>query len=385
MTGDMGWSRGEVMVGFTLMIVVLATSSPLLALLVNRFGARNVLFSGGLIVAASTVSMGFFGHSYAVYLILSAVNGLGASFATMLATQTVIVSWFNARRALAMGLVLGGGAIGGFVAPQIISEMVLATNNNWRAGWFLIAVASVVGAVIALATVRNQPSDMGQYPDGVSPHQLTHDAASKKHRIVTYRTSIDWSLGAALKSPALWLIIIATGADLFLWHIVKVQTPFHLRDRGFAPADAAFFYSLAIGFSILGRFSVAALGDRIEPRFLLGGASVFIFIGGILFWFVSPGLPLVYLYPLLAGFGFGAAYVCLPTMLGNYYGAKLFSIINGIAYPIVALIEASATPLAGYLYDIQGSYFTILLVGWTGTIIAFIAMMFCRPPKIIEC
>jgi len=383
MTESMSWSRGETMVGYTLMIAILAISSPLIALLVNRFGARNVLFSGGMIMAVSTVCMSFWGHNYSLYLIVSALNGLGAGFATMIATQTVIVSWFHARRAMAMGIVLGGGAIGGFLAPQIISATVLASDGNWRIGWFVITFASIIGAAITLAKVRNSPSDVGQHPDGLDPDQSAENMSNRKNSKGTYHTSANWTVGDALKSPVLWLIIVALGAELFLWHIVKVQTPFHLRDRNFAPSQAALFYSLAIGFSILGRFITAALGDRIEPRYLIAGASILIFVGGILFWFASPEVPLVvYIYPLLSGCGFGIAYVCMPTILGNYFGVKSFPLINGIAYPIVALIELSGTPLAGYLYDLQGSYFTILLIGWIGAIIAFIAMMFCRPPKL---
>jgi MFS family permease len=114
----------------------------------------------------------------------------------------------------------------------------------------------------------------------------------------------------------------------------------------------------------------------------LATSSILILLGGILFWFVSPHAPwTAYLYPLLAGLGFGAAYICLPTMLGNYYGAKVFASINGIAYLIVAIIELSATPLAGFLYDMQGSYFTVLLIGWIGTIIALAFMLLCKPPK----
>lgn len=377
-----GWSRGEIMVGYTILALLIGLSGPLAALTVNRFGARTTLFTGGLIIAIATSLMGFWGHIYAIYLTLCVFSGLGTSFATMLATQTVIVSWFHARRALAMGLVLGGGAIGGFIAPQILSTTVLAAGGDWRLGWFIIAITAVVGAVVAILSVRNHPSDLGQYPDGINLDGAQQTAANKKRPIRTYRTSEDWTMSAALKSPALWLCVVAMGADLFLWQVVQTQAPFHLRDRAFTAADAAFFYSLAIGFSILGRFAIAALGDIVEPRFLLAGASILILLGGVLFWFVSPEARwTAYVYPLLAGFGFGAAYVCLPTILGNYFGARAFASINGIAYPLVATIQSGATPAAGFLYDIQGSYFTILLVGWVGTIIAFIAMLLCRPPK----
>jgi len=382
MSQSTGWSRGETMVGYTMMALLLGLSGPVAALMINRFGARATLFTGGIIIAVSASLMGFLGHIYTVYIVLCVFTGLGTSLATMLATQSVIVSWFNVRRAFALGSVLGGGAIGGFIAPQILSAAVLAADGDWRLGWFIIAITAIVGAVVAILAVRNRPSDLGQYPDGINPDQAMPTTASQKRSVRTYRTSEDWTMRQALKSPALWLAVIAMGADLFLWQVVQTQAPFHLRDRAFTAADAAFFFSLAVGFSILGRFAIAALGDTVEPRFLLAGASILILLGGVLFWFVSPEARwTAYVYPLLAGFGFGAAFVCLPTILGNYFGVRAFASINGIAYPIAATIQSGATPAAGFLYDIQGSYFTILLVGWAATAIAFIAMLLCRPPK----
>jgi MFS family permease len=78
--------------------------------------------------------------------------------------------------------------------------------------------------------------------------------------------------------------------------------------------------------------------------------------GGVLFWFVSPeSMWTAYLFPLLAGFGFGAAYVCVPTITGNYWGPEAFAGITGVFSPIAMLIQSSAAPLAGFLYDLKGA------------------------------
>jgi MFS family permease len=145
---------------------------------------------------------------------------------------------------------------------------------------------------------------------------------------------------------------------------------------------AAFFYSLAIGLSVVGRFAIAAVGDIIEPRFLLAAGAFCILLGGILFWFVSPvAVWVAYLYPLLAGFGFGMAYVCVPTITGNYWGSKAFAGISGLEWPIVMSAQAVAAPLAGFLYDLQGSYFTIMVISWILAAIGFAAILLCTPPK----
>ena len=383
MIEEMGWSRGEIMFGSTATMLLFGLTGPLTAWMIGRFGARVTLATGGTIVTITTFLMGLVGHIYSMYLALSFLVGLGVSFASMIPVQMVVISWFSVRRALAMGLVLGGGAIGGFLAPQIISEAAQAAGGNWRVGWFIIAGASVIGAAVAMFAVRNQPADVGQHPDGVASYEVEAAASGSSRAARTYRTPVDWTVRNALKTPALWFLIGAVVCCFFLWQVIVSQGPLHLQDRGFDPAMATFFYSLAVGLSIVGRFTIAAVGDIIEPRFLFAFGAFCILLGGILFWFVSPdAMWTAYLYPLLAGFGFGVAYICVPTIIGNYWGSTAFAGISGLESPIVLSFQALVAPLAGFLYDLQGSYFTIMVISWIAAAIGFGAILLCKPPKL---
>ena len=378
----LGWSRGEIMIGATMMVLLFGISAPLNAWMIGRFGARATMATGGIIVVIASSLMGLLGHTYSMYLILSLFVGLGAAFASMIPCQMVIISWFSARRAMAMGLVLGGGAIGGFLAPQLISAMIQGANGDWRVGWFIIALASIAGIVTVLVTVRNHPSDVGQYTDGLTPCEAETVTRGSSRKARTYRTAVDWTLHDAVRSRSLWLLIVAVACGLLLWQVIVTQGPLHLQDRGFDPGMAAFFYSLAIGLSIVGRFTIAALGDIIEPRYLFASGIVCVLLGGILFWFVSPAaMWMAYIYPLLAGFGFGLTYICLPTIIGNYWGAGAFAGIRGIDSPIELSISAMAAPLAGFLYDLQGTYFTIMVISWIAGVIGLVAILLCTPPK----
>jgi MFS family permease len=381
MIEGMGWSRGEIMVGAMALMLFFGISAPLNAWMIRRFGARVTLATGGIIVVVSSSLMGLLGHIYSMFLVLSLFVGLGAALASMIPCQMIIISWFNARRAMAMGLVLGGGAIGGFLAPQLISRVIQSANGNWRVGWFIIAAASIVGIIMALVTVRNRPSDVGQYPDGLAPCEAeTLQGGSRMSR--TYRASVDSTLHDAVRSRSLWLLIVAVVFSGFVWQVIVSQGPLHLQDRGFDPGMAAFFYSLAIGLSIVGRFTIAALGDIIEPRYLFASGIFFMLLGGILFWFVSPvAMWTAYLYPLLAGFGFGLTYICLPTIIGNYWGASAFAGIRGIDSPIELSFSAAVAPVAGFLFDLQGSYFAVMAISLIAGVVGLVSILLCTPPK----
>src|SRR4030065_1450710 len=120
-----------------------------------------------------------------------------------------------------------------------------------------------------MLTVRNQPSDVGQHPHGLAPHEAEVVVSGTGRAARTYRTPVDWTLRDSLKTPTLWLLVVAMVCSFYLWQVMVTQGPLHLQDRGFDPAMAAFFYSLAIGFCVVGGFSPPPLGAHLPPPLLV--------------------------------------------------------------------------------------------------------------------
>jgi len=132
----------------------------------------------------------------------------------------------------------------------------------------------------------------------------------------------------------------------------------------------------------VGRLSVSFLGELIESRFLIAIAGFCLISGGVLFWFASrDNLWATYLYPLLAGFGFGASYVSYPLLLGNYFGTESFHKISAIFNPITTGFQYSAAFVAGQLYDINGNYGMAIIIACSGAFIGTLVILLCRPPE----
>jgi sugar phosphate permease len=389
MQKELSWQRGEINLGYTFIGVMIGLGSFIIPWLMDRFGPRKTLTIGAILTAVSVLFMAFVGQIYPVYLVLCFFVGLGISFGSIVPVQALVLLWFNVRRALVMGLVLGGGAIGGFIYPQIISASIVAFGGDWRVGWIVIAVACLAGAVIALIAVRNRPEDLGQHPDGMTPEAVREAMSHEKSKpIKTYRSPVNWHFKDALKTRTIWFGIIGISFIFFLWQTVLTQTPAHLSDRGFSVSDPilflqpAFIYGLILAFSIVGRLSVSFLGELIESRFLIAIAGFCLISGGVLFWFASrDNLWATYLYPLLAGFGFGASYVSYPLLLGNYFGTESFHKISAISNPITTGFQYSAAFVAGQLYDINGNYGIAIIIACGGALIGTLVILLCRPPE----
>ena len=388
MQKDLGWQRGEINLGYTFIGAMIGLGSFIIPWLMDRFGPRKTLTIGAILIAVTVILMAWLGHIYPVYLVLCFFTGLGISLGSVVPVQALVLRWFNVKRALAMGLVLGGGAIGGFIYPQIISAAIVAFGGDWRAGWGVIAVACLAGALTAIIAVRNRPEDLGQHPDGMSPEAMKEAMSHVRHKpIKTYRSPVNWNFKDALKTKAVWFITIGLSLMFFLWQMILTQTPAHLSDRGFVSTDPviflqpAFIYGMILAFSIVGRLSISFLGELIESRYLIGIAGLCLLGGGILFWFASrDNLWAAYLYPLLAGFGFGATYVCSPLLVGNYFGIESFHKISAITNPITTGFQYSAAFMAGQLYDVNGNYGLALIIACSMALIGTLFILVCKPP-----
>ena len=53
-------------------------------------------------------------------------------------------------------------------------------------------------------------------------------------------------------------------------------------------------------------------------------------------------------------------------------------------FPILMVFQGGAPPLAGFLYDVQGTYFTAMIIAWSLSAIAVVAMFLCTPPVSAE-
>jgi MFS family permease len=397
MAEELKLQRWQVNVGYSMIGIVLGLGALFIPWLMNRFGPKKTLAIGAVLTAVTSILMallgnimvGISGSSYpVVYWIICLFVGLGISFGTVVPVQALVLLWFNVHRALAMGLVLGGGAIGGFIYPQIISNCIISFGNDWRVGWYVIALACFIGAVVALLAVKNRPEELGQHPDGMSPQQLEHAAKIAKHVLIrTYRSPINWPAAAAFKTRSIWLLMIGTAVIFFLWQALLTQTPAHLHDRGFSSSDPvlylqpAFIYGLILAFSIVGRLGVSFLGERIESRFMMAIAALFLVAGGFLFWLASKdNLWAVYLFPVFTGIGFGATYVSIPLMVGNYFGARSFPDLMRIINPVNAIFQFSAPSVAGLMYDINHDYGMAVLLACIAGLTGAVLIYFCKPP-----
>ncbi len=368
--------------GFTVITLCWGLPGPLVALFLNKKGVRLSMFLGSLTITLGALLMALVvSKGWQYVLVFGVVIGVSLAFSTAIPAQTGVTLWFTRKRALALSIVMTSAGIGGFVAVPLLNKIIDLAQGNWTIAWFFTAAMSVVAAIVAILFVKNKPSDLGQVPDGISKSQEAqtsteaHAAASSR----VYRAAEDWKTGDAVRTRVFWFILVA--AVCFAWPVIitVAHGVIHLKELGHAPDTCAMAIGLLTLSSLGGRLLAGSIGDHLEPRYIWAIAML-LSTAGLLILLKATSDIQVYLFAIILGLGYGASYICWPALVGNYFGANAFASILGTQTPITTLAIAPAPLIAGWVYDLQGSYHAALLLTAALSTLGAVLVFFAKPP-----
>jgi len=379
MSEAFGWSRTAVSGPYSLRTVIAGLMGPLAGISINKFGPRRNIILGNIVLAIGLACMFLISDIWQVYLFFSVLGGMGMTFGFFIATATIVNNWFIKRRSLAMSLLVVSGGIGGFVYPPLIAWVI--SSLGWRLAWVCLAIIQLVLAVgVGGMLVRNRPEDIGQVPDGKVTDKTDEARVSKQAPMRVYQTPVDWKVKEALRTRTYWLMIIFLGAPFFAGTALSTHQVVYLQSLGFSPMTAATSFGVLLGVSIVGRLAIGALGTRFEASHL-AAACLAVFAIGIIILMNVKTLPLIYLYVLLGGIGYGGITTLDPTIYGAYYGRAHYAEIMGWRIPFMTLITAAGPIVPGFIYDHTGSYILAFTVVAAMLGVGLVCALLARPPK----
>ncbi|MGI8782395.1 MAG: MFS transporter [Acidobacteriota bacterium] len=340
---EFGWSRAQVTAGYFFSILLVGPIFGISAgFLLDRYGARRIILAG--LMFAGTAFLGFaFMHTLLAYYLFYFIQTVGYVSAGPVPNQVLISHWFSRMRGRAMGLAYVGIGLGGAVAP-VLTEFLIR-EAGWRQAMLAMGAVILLGlSLLTLALVKNQPADIGLYPDG-DPAPVAQPANSGPGT----------HLRTAMRTRAFWMILVASLMSIGAVGGVIQHLQLYLRDQQFTPEHAARVASFLLTASILGRVTMGYLADRFSRKYVMLAACAMIAVGiGVLYF--STGTATVYLFAFIFGFGMGADYMLIPLMTAECFGLKALGRLMGVILATDAVAQALAPVVVGRIYDLQRSY-----------------------------
>ena len=351
MQRDLGMSDTQGGLIFSVFSWIYHGLGPVAGIAIARLGIR-LMMSLGAVVGVFAFWLMNRADSFAEAMFAYAVlGGIAIGFGTILAAQALASNWFIRYRSRAMALILGGGAVVGYLTLKYFAPGMLEFFD-WRTGWLVIAGISALVAVLAGLFMRGEPERIGQEPDGGVQTENDGPSGPTGHG--------EWTAPLALRTSQFYVLIGLSIAYGVPWGIIAVFGRHHLDALGFTTAMAGSILGARVLVSLFGRLSAFA-GDFMTPQRLLAIVLILEGVGCALFIVANTTL-IAYLSMVLIGLGFGAAYVCIPVVYSAFYGRRAFATTVGIRFAITGVISPAAPTVAGMLSDWSGSHILTLSI-----------------------
>ncbi len=328
-------------------------------MLADRWGPRMVCMTGMVFIA-----MGLFLTSLAqslttVYLSYGLLVGLGIAF-VYTPSIACVQPWFNKRRGLASGIASAGVGAGTLVLPVVVSYLLIEVN--WREALQMMSAGVLLIGLTAGFLLKRAPNLSGN-TSGQLP---------------------GLTLSATLKTPSFKWLYMGTllGAPVMFVPFAHISAA--ARDAGVPDAQAVGLVGLIGIGSLVGRFAIGWLADRIgRIRTLmlmqgLMGLSYLVWAGAQDPWMFA-------VFALWFGLSYGSIVSLLPAICMDLFGGRAVSAIIGTLYTGAALGNLLGPVLAGQVFDMTQSY---ALVIWITLGISALATYSCwrilKYPKLLE-
>jgi MFS family permease len=327
--------RADVAAVFGLCGLLYFLLGPVAGMLADRFGPR-IVCSAGMIVIAGGLLLASFAHSMTmIYVAYSAGIGVGIALVYTPSIGTV-QPWFTKRRGLAAGIASAGIGAGTLVLPLVAAAAIVAFD--WRDAMRVLALGVLVVGLVATGVLRRVPVPAGA-PAGVRPGK---------------------TLAEALHDRRFWWFFLFTLLSAPAMFIPFAHVSAAARDLGIGEARAVGLVGLIGVGSLVGRFAIGALADRLGRTWTLAlmQASMAVSYG---LWYVSASYAPLAVYAVWFGLSYGGIVSLMPAICMDMFGARAVASIVGTLYSAAALGNLLGPVAAGAVFDRVGSYAPVIV------------------------
>ncbi len=346
---DLGGERWVPSFAYSLLMVGTGIGGVAMGWWMDRRGIlQPILFGSVMICLGSLVasqSEGRLGFWVANGLLIGLL-GKSAMIAPLVANAT---RWFDRRRGLAIAIIASGQGLAGAVWPTVFGHLEGAVG--WKETYFYYAVFAALTMLPLCWLIRPKPPAP---PPG--PIRL---AAARGGKV------LEWP--PELVQGAMWLAVIGCCGAMAMPIVHLVA---HTSDLGYAEERGAEVLSVLMVAGFFSRIAFGMLSDRIgaAPTLLIGSVCQLVMM--VVFSMVE-SLTGLYVAALLFGLGFAGIMPCYPLLLRLWFPVSEIGWRVGAQYMFAGAGMAIGGTLAGYIFDVTGSYAPAFLSG-----VAFNAMNF---------
>ena len=362
-----GWSYGAISLGFSLQWFVLGVVSPYIGSLGDRYGVRRLLYLGAILFIAGMLLTRSMTSLWQFYLFFGVMLGIATTIFSILLI-TGVTLWFRKHLGVAMGAVgsfQGMGTIGFLFLIAVAFDLL---GMKW-----IFWIPGIVGGALILLLIKffhNEPADLGLRPLGAPEGEPIN--RPQKDELAKIRAKV--FLQQAQRTSTFWNLI-----GIHFWgcmghNIINVLLVAIAVDRGLSLGVAAGVLATQQVTGVFARGAVPIIADRVGSKSVWVVGMSLQALPLLIILFVQDAWAF-YLFAFLFGIGQGSEVPTFPIANRQYFGnvpqGSLYgwqNIGNGLGMGLAPVI-------AGFLWDITGTYAVPLSMALGFSLMALISAL----------
>ncbi len=357
MSEEFGWNRVTISTAFALGILLNGIIQPFMGQVFDRTGGRKLILVAVLALGLVTITTALTMHVLFFIFVFGVLASLAQSGLSLTNTSALLSRWFQRLRGTVIGINSTALSLGGLVLVPLAVYLMEATGS-WRIAWVGLGIVVLLSLPIGFMFIREHPAQMNLRPDGdEEPDEQARN--NRPARTPGPLEATSWR--ESLRSAPFWQMsgaYFVCGATTF---ILSAHFIPYAEDRGASPGMAALIFAVMNGLNIVGATSAGYLSDKIGGTknwltmvyVMRGLAYLFLLLTATV-----PGMSItgLWIFACIAGFSWIATLPLTSSLTAEVYGLRAMGTISGITFMFHQIGGFCSVMLAGWLYDVTGSY-----------------------------
>jgi predicted MFS family arabinose efflux permease len=337
-----GWSRAEISSGPTLLTVAAIVFGPAMGSVIDRVGSRLIALLGLAAFCTALACLSLVSRDIGGWWIGWSALAIGYVAIKPTVWTAAVVRRFTAGRGLALGVALSGTGICSSLAP--ITATLIEGKVGWQSTYIWLAAGLAIVTLpltwVFLTRDGNSDGEAGiRKPSG------------------NLGTPARW---ATVRSPRYLLMAAACFLSTFpsaalIVHFVPLEIA-----QGMSPRAAAAVASLLGIATIVGRVVTGLALDRVAGN-IVGAVSGLLAVAAAASLLLATSAGGASAGAILLGLSVGAELGVLAYMIPRFFGLQHFGFVFGVMSTILSAALGVGPLVAGYAYDVSGSYTGFLI------------------------
>jgi MFS transporter, OFA family, oxalate/formate antiporter len=339
---DLGIDSEAIQRGPSLLFVLIAFMAPLMGRLLDKYSARLLITIGAVGLVADIFFFSFI-KSYPQFITFYVIYAVFLALGGIISSVFLITRWFNKNRGKAIGIFLVSSSVGGAILNPLAGKWI--KELGWHEAAMQLGFIAAAFLIIPLFFIRDNKSAVNVSGGYGSNHDVT--------------------LSQASRTPAFYLLLIATGVMWFCIYGIITNQPLYFADLKLDPAQSGKVIGTFFTFSILGKLIFGTLSDYFNKRNIMLLAIATLTIGSILLIQTANNQSLLMPYAICYGIGFSGVFTMIQLLVAELYQGRNYGSILGIVTMVDTLAGAAGAYVLGAMHKSQGNYsgaFMVMLV-----------------------